>query len=229
MSTQPLPPNGARQPGWPEIIVGLVTYVAMLLVISLFWLLRIPDDQAALRGIMGMALNGVAGTIALMAAYIVRIRSLRAFGFRAAERKWLLIGAALGLVVLGLSLIIEHIYFSFISEPNNQADFQAAAQSGTLSLLILVFCGAILTPFGEEVVFRGVIANALNRYGAWAGVLGSAFIFAAVHGPSVIFFNAFMAGILTGILFRKTNSIWPGFMTHFVYNGAWLVIYSVQS
>jgi hypothetical protein len=229
MSTQPLPPNGARQPGWPEIIVGLVTYVAMLLVISLFWLLRIPDDQAALRGIMGMALNGVAGTIALMAAYIVRIRSLRALGFRAAERKWLLIGAAMGLVALGLSLIIEHIYFSFISEPNNQADFQAAAQSGTLSLLILVFCGAILTPFGEEVVFRGVIANALNRYGAWAGVLGSAFIFAAVHGPSVIFFNAFMAGILTGILFRKTNSIWPGFMTHFVYNGAWLVIYSVHS
>ncbi|WP_435656699.1 hypothetical protein [Brucella pituitosa] len=42
--------------------------------------LRIPDGQAAWRGILGMAMNGVVGTIALLAAFLIRIRSFRAFG-----------------------------------------------------------------------------------------------------------------------------------------------------
>lgn len=216
-----------RRPGWLEIVVALVTYLVMLLALSLFGLLRIPDDEAALRGIVGMALNGLAGTIALMAAWLIRIRDLPVFGFRRSPARWLLIGAGLGVVAVGLSFIIEHVYFSFVTEQNTQADFQAAAQAGVLSLLVLVFAGAVLTPFGEEAVFRGVIANALNRYGPWAGIVGSAFIFAAVHGPSVIFFNALMAGILTGFLFRRTGSIWAGLLTHIVYNGIWLVIYSI--
>lgn len=219
--------TGYVRPGWPEIFVALGVYLLMLLALSLFLLLRIPEEQAGLRGIAGMALNGVAGTVALLAAFVIRIRDLTVFGFRRVALRWLLIGAALGVVAVGLSFLIEHVYFSLINEPNTQADFQAAARAGLLSLLVLVFTGALLTPFGEEVVFRGVIANALNRYGPWAGIVGSAFIFAAVHGPSVIFFNAFMAGILTGYLFRKTESIWPGLMTHVVYNGIWLVIYSV--
>lgn len=222
MPSQPL-----KTPGWPEVAIALIAYILMLIGLALL-LLSIPDDRAVLRGISGTALNGVAGTVALLAAVAFRIRSLPPFGFRAASQSWLAIGAALGLVALGLSLIIEHVYFSFITEVNTQGDFQAAAQAGFLSLVVLALAGAILTPLGEEFVFRGVIANSLNRYGGWAGILGSAMIFASIHGPSVIFFNALMAGILTGFLFRRTGSIWPGVLTHVVYNGAWLVIYSFQ-
>lgn len=214
-------------PGWPEIAIGLVTYLLLIVLIGL-WLLQIPDEQAAWRGIVGMGANGVAGTLALLAAYLLRIRDLRAFGFRTVERRWLLIGVLLGIVAVGLSFAIEHVYFRFITEPNTQGDFQAAAKAGPLSLFVLVFTGALLTPLGEEVLFRGVIANALNKYGAWAGVVGSAAIFGVVHGPSVILLNAFMAGILTGIVFRKTHSVWPGLVIHCVYNGIWLLIYSVQ-
>ncbi|MBR2536117.1 MAG: CPBP family intramembrane metalloprotease [Hyphomicrobium sp.] len=220
--------HALSSPGWPEVAVALITYVTLVVTLSVLWMLRIPDEQAALRGIFGMAMNGIVGCIALLAAYLIRIRNLSAFGFRETTARWLLIGAVFGVAAFFLSLLIEHIYFSFITEANTQADFQAAAKAGLFSLLVLVFSGAILTPFGEEVVFRGVIANALNRYGAWAGIVGSALIFAAVHGPSVIFFNAFMAGILTGYLFRKTDSVWPGLVTHVVYNAIWLVVYGYQ-
>lgn len=222
------PEKRLTAPGWPEFAVALIVYMALILGLSVLWLLRIPDEQAAWRGILGMGLNGAVGVVALLAAFSLRIRDLRAFGFRAADGRWLAIGAGLGVVAFGLSLIIEHVYFSFITEINNQADFQAAAQAGAFSLLALIFAGALLTPLGEELAFRGVIANSLNRYGPWAGILGSATVFAAAHGPSVIFFNALMAGILTGWLFRKTGSLWPGLLTHVVYNAIWLVVYSLQ-
>ena len=214
------------RPGWPEVAVGLMTYLVLILGVGLS-MMAIPDDQAGMRGIFGMAANGVAGCVALWAANRLRIRNWRAFGVQNAGRKWVLVGAALGVLAFGLSFLIEGFYFSLITEANTQADFQAAAQGGIFSLAILMITGALFTPFGEEVLFRGVIANALNRYGAWAGICGSALIFAAVHGPSVIFWNALMVGILTGFLFRRTSSLWPVLATHAVYNGLHLLYYAM--
>ncbi len=213
-------------PGWPEVAVALLSYLLLLFALAML-LLKMPDDQAALRGITGMAINGVAGTLAFMAAWVLRIRGWAAFGFRRTSVRWLLIGAAVGVVAMGFSVLLEHVYFMFVVEPNTQGDFQAAARAGLLPLTALVVAGALLTPLGEELVFRGVIANVLNRYGAWPGVVGSAALFAAVHGFSVIFLNAFLVGILTGLLLRKTGSLWPGVVVHVVFNGLWLLVYSV--
>ncbi len=215
------------RPGWPEIIAGLLTYLVLVSLLAL-WIVQTPDEQAALRGIVGMALNGIAGALAFLAAYAIRIRDFSAFGFRATSGKWFLAGAALGIVAFGLSILIETTYYRFVTEPNTQGDFQAAATAGAWSLVILLVGGAFFTPFGEEIVFRGIVANALNGYGWWAGVVGSAAIFAIIHGPSVILLNAFMVGILTGVLFRKTGSIWPAIFLHVVYNGIWIVQYSAM-
>lgn len=214
------------RPGWPEILTALVLYMIGIVMLGL-WMMQIPDEQAILRINIGGVGNGLVGLMALFAAYALRVRNLRAFGFRMTERKWLLVGAALGVVAFGGCFVIEGIYFHFITELNNQADFQTAAQGGPLSLFVLIITGAILTPLSEEFVFRGVIANALNRYGAWAGVVGSAAIFGVVHGFSVILLDAFMVGIIVGILFRKTNSIWPGVVVHIVYNALNLLYYSM--
>lgn len=222
----PGPAGPQAKPGWPEIVVALVVYLVLVAALGL-WMVNTGDEQAAVRGIVGMAANGAIGCIALLAAVFLRIRNFRVFGFRAVEPKWIAVGAALGVVAFGLSFIVEGVYFHFITEPNTQADFQVAAAGGTLSLLVLLVAGALMTPFGEEVVFRGVIATALNRHGAWAGVLGSAVIFAAAHGPSVIFFDALMVGILIGVLYRKTGSLWPALAVHVVYNGLHLVTYSM--
>lgn len=42
--------------------------------------------------------------------------------------------------------------------------------------------GALLTPLGEELLFRGVLVNALVRCGPWATVLVSSAVFACAHG-----------------------------------------------
>lgn len=213
------------RPGWPEILTALGLYLVGIVMLG-FWMTQIPDEQAIFRINLGGAGNGLVGLVALLAAYTLRVRNLSAFGFRPTRRRWLLVGVILGIAAFGGCFVIEGVYFHFITEPNNQLDFQIAAKGGALSLLVLIITGAILTPLGEEFIFRSVIANALNRYGAWVGVVGSAGIFGVVHGFNVIFFDAFMVGILTGILFRKTDSVWPGVVVHMVYNGLNLLYYS---
>lgn len=223
--TTPIETNALPRPGWPEIAAALVTY--LVLIIGLVtWIGVTPESQAGFRGIMGMAANGIAGGAALLVAWALRLRDFRAFGFVSVERKWLWIAAGLGLFAFGLSFLIEGVYFHFITEPNTQADFQAAATSGWLSLAILLVTGALFTPFGEEVVFRGVTANALHRYGPWVSIIGSAAIFGIVHGLSVITLLAFMVGLITGLLFYRTRSIWPALVVHCIYNGLHLLYYS---
>lgn len=219
--------SAESQIGWRETVAGLGTYFVLVVLIGVY-LLHVPDEHAAWRGVFGMAANGIAGSIGLMVAFILRIRDFRAFGFRATESRWLFAGMALGVAAFGASFIIEAIYFSFINEPNTQADFQAAAKAGPFWLTALFMTGALLTPFGEECVFRGIVASAWNRYGPWASIVGSAVIFAVAHGPSVILLDAFMVGILTGVVFSKAKSIWPAFVLHAAYNGLHLVNYAYQ-
>lgn len=95
----------------------------------------------------------------------------------------------------GLIFTIEAVYFRFITEVNTQESFQEAAKGGLGSILLLLFTSAVLGPIGEELVFRGVVQSALEKYGSLAALVGSSLIFAAVHGPSVIFVDAFVMGL----------------------------------
>jgi uncharacterized protein len=216
--------DGLR-PGWPEMSVAIIVYMSLVLGIGVTMALM-PADQSSLRGIFGMLANGVAGTLALLAAFAIRLRDLRAFGFRRTTGRWLLMAAGLGLIGFGLSFVIEGVYFSFMPAETTQDDFVAAATGGLLPFLTLLVTGALFTPIGEEVVFRGVIANGLCRYGLWTGVVLSAAIFAVAHGFNVILLDAFMIGLVTGWVFWKTRSIFPGLVIHVVYNALHVLNYS---
>lgn len=216
--------NQAR-PGWPEIAIGFLSYIVFILGIGVAMALM-PSEHSSLRGIFGMLANGVAGSLALLAAWFIRIRDFRAFGFRPVAHKWLVGAIGLGVVGFGLSFLIEGVYFSFMPAESTQDDFVAAASGGLLPFATILVTGALLTPFGEEVVFRGVVANGLGRYGVWMGVGLSALIFGLVHGLNVILFDAVMIGLLTGWVFWQTRSIYPGLAIHVVYNGLHLINYS---
>ena len=94
------------------------------------------------------------------------------------------------------------------------------------------FAIAVVTPFVEEVLFRGAILRELldhqeelygseaNGRGMWLAITVSALIFAGAHMNPAQLPHAFLIGLLLGWVYARTRSIVPGIIIHVVNNTA---------
>jgi uncharacterized protein len=219
VTTGPEPGARPRRPGWPEITAAAAAFGVMYFIVTKQVLHHIPDDQLVTRGIAEYALSALVGLGTFTGAFALRIRHLAPFGVRRVSWKWLLAGAGFGVVAFILSTVIgAYLFLSGDTHSAVEPTYQAAATGGALTLVASLLLGAVATGIGEELAFRGVLTNALGRYGPWVAVLGSAAVFAVAHGINPITPVAFVVGVITALLFRKTGSIWPGVFVHLVNN-----------
>ena len=86
----------------------------------------------------------------------------------------------------------------------------------SLALGLLVM--AMLVPLVEETLHRGLLQSALAQRGTLLAIPVSAAIFTVFHPPSSYGFVFFM-GLVLGVQFRVTGSLWPTMITHATYNG----------
>ncbi|MDI4239367.1 type II CAAX endopeptidase family protein [Bradyrhizobium sp. Arg237L] len=197
-------------PGLPEVIVGLVC-LSVLAIGGGVGLVRLGIDPIAL-GIILTALSGVGGMAGFFAAYLLRIRSWAAFGVRRISWRWIMIGAVLGVLAF-------FAYISFTGDSRTPQDIYATGASGGIwTVIAATFFLSVITPIGEEFLFRGVVTTALLRYGAFIGVVGGALIFAIFHGINMVFPTAVVVGLAAGEVFRRSGSIWPAVTVHFAVN-----------
>ncbi|WP_166970877.1 CPBP family intramembrane glutamic endopeptidase [Brevibacterium atlanticum] len=217
--------SAPSRPGWPEMIIGLIAYVVAFGAVYLI-LKAIPDDLAVINGIVQLGLSGLMGLFAFAVAVAIRIRGFSAFGLKRASRRSLIIAALLGIGCWVLGTIVSLISYAINGGIGNvQGDYQAAAAAGGVFTVILTaLMGAVLTPIGEEFFFRGVLTSGLLRFGPWVGVLVSAAIFALAHGINPVLPVAFIVGIVNGILFHKTGSVWSGVIVHAFNNATALFV-----
>ena len=209
-------PDRAR-PGWIELAVGLA--VMALIAFGLAPLLSQLGMSGPTAGIVGGVVSGGGGLVAFAAAALVRVRSWDAFGVRSTAVRWLLIGAAAGFVAFVARALTVYLVTLVIDlETDTQASYAAGAGAGLLSLALTMLTLAVLTPIGEEFLFRGVVTSVLLRYGALVGVVGSAVVFALMHGINEVLPAALIVGLIAAELYRRSGSIWPGVIMHMVYN-----------
>lgn len=76
---------------------------------------------------------------------------------------------------------------------------------------------ALIVPVVEEVLNRGLIQSWLSHRGPVTAVVTSAFLFMLLHKRSTWGF-AFVAGIVLGIQFWRTRSLWFSLVTHATVN-----------
>ncbi|MDA2808311.1 CPBP family intramembrane glutamic endopeptidase [Nocardiopsis suaedae] len=210
------------RPGWPEIAVGLVGLVVTTAGLFFFGSNGPLDLDPVAFGLVVAAWSGIAGLVGFGAAFAVRRRPLEAFGVRRTTWRWMLVGAAAGLFALGAKTAVNAAIMSFtdFADTNPQGMYFDAAGGGALPLALTFLFLAVLTPIGEEFLFRGVVTNALLRYGPLVGVLGSSAVFALFHGFNFILPSAFIVGVVAAEVMRRSGSIWPAVAVHTVNNTA---------
>lgn len=82
----------------------------------------------------------------------------------------------------------------------------------------------LMVSFGEELVFRGyVLRNLMKSFNKWFSLLISSVLFTLVHfsagqTPVTALFNIFLGGMLMGIAFIITRSLWLPVCFHFSWN-----------
>ncbi|HBD64171.1 MAG TPA: hypothetical protein DC038_07010 [Clostridiales bacterium] len=87
-----------------------------------------------------------------------------------------------------------------------------------IPLPILIY-GCILGPIGEELVCRGYMLKGLrNKYSTTLALLLSSLVFAVIHLNIVQIMNALFMGIVFGLLYIKTGSIFSCILAHILNN-----------
>ena len=102
-------------------------------------------------------------------------------------------------------------------------DLSSSASSSPMfasvaGIILGYFAIACIPPFSEELMFRGLAVNGLKKLGKWPAVLLSALCFAFMHMNPVQYLNAFCGGIVMGLVYWKTKSIWSSAIVHFINN-----------
>ena len=209
--------DGMCRPGWPEMLVGLLV-LALGALGGGVALARSGIDPVAL-GLALTALSGIAGLAAFAAAFLLRLKSWGAFGIRWCGWRWIAIGAGLGVAAFIIKSLAILAWTGLTGDSSNiQSVYATGGGGGWATLVAATLFLSVLTPIGEEFLFRGVVTNALLRYGAVIGVLGGALIFALFHGVNPVFPAAVVVGIAAGEVFRRSGSIWPAVTVHLVVN-----------
>ena len=127
-----------------------------------------------------------------------------------------------------LALFIWNVIKFFLFPPTqNGLAYQLAAPTftGATAFLMYFFYPVIAGPIFEEMIYRGLVMTALEKWKKWGlDVLGSAALFGILHisdyGWVLTDFFVYMGGgIIFAVLFRVTKSIYWPIGLHIVYNG----------
>ncbi|HTG39039.1 type II CAAX endopeptidase family protein [Sphingomonas sp.] len=208
---------GGSRPEISEIVAGL-TGVSIVAIGGAIALVRLGLEPVTL-GIILSALSGIGGMAGFFAAFLLRLRSWAAFGIRATSWRWILIGAGAGVLAFVAKGAAILAYVALTGDERTPQDVYATgASGGTWTMIATTFFLSIVTPIGEEFLFRGVVTTALLRYGGVIGVVGGAVIFAIFHGINMVFPAALVTGLAAGEVFRRSGSIWPAVMVHVMVN-----------
>jgi membrane protease YdiL (CAAX protease family) len=88
-----------------------------------------------------------------------------------------------------------------------------------LELALIVLAITIAAPFCEEFVFRGMIQKGLAaRFTQRAAIVATAVLFSGFHLDPVGLVSRVELGVLFGVLYQRTGSLWPGAMAHAANN-----------
>jgi hypothetical protein len=128
----------------------------------------------------------------------------------------------MGVFVYGLEQLSLPDWADSSDASNKEILTQLLNMENPFDLCLTFLVVAILPGIGEELLFRGIIQNELQRklihHSIWPFII-AAFIFAAFHGEVVGFMPKFIIGLILGYAYYKTKNLFIPICLHVLNNG----------
>ncbi len=139
---------------------------------------------------------------------------------------WGVCAFAAELPLMALLGLLGRQIFSFLPDPEHPASTLLQNRPDFAIVISVLIFGALIAPFWEEVVFRGLMFPAVSKatWGPVAGVLITSWVFAAIHpqGPTTWLALGSIAAV-SCVLAYHTKSLVPSVVMHALHNFALLV------
>lgn len=102
---------------------------------------------------------------------------------------------------------------------NSQIKFMLKDRTVSEYFMNLIFI-AVFAAVGEELFFRGVLQRLFIKLtkNPWIGIILSALLFSGFHLQFYGFFPRLLLGVVLGILYWYSGSLWTAIVAHFVYD-----------
>lgn len=174
--------------------------------------------------------------IALMTAINIILNNLKPqhIKHRTDHIKHLIKGIKLGLVwslCFGLAALIGGVVILFITKTNPVLLFKSdlvleIKEQGAFELAIFLFTGCIISPFAEELFFRGFIYSFARKYGFLTAITTSTLIFTLCHIPhsSTIPIIPLIGGVVFGLSYEHSKSLSTPIVIHSFGNSAIFIL-----
>src|SRR5947209_11372914 len=217
----------AMRPTWQprvravRLAVGVIL-LNILLTGSMLALVReghLEESTAITIGTwLGLLFYGV--VLAMMTGPLLTLRPAWLRGDPATAR---LLGAEVG---FGAAMVLIVLGWAASGHPVLDPATNALVSEGSFARIVLAFLAvAVVAPFVEELLFRGVVAESLRRNGAVIAVGVSALLFALAHlqwsAAGIAYFS--VCGVILGILYWR-RGLWASISAHAAFNGSLVLL-----
>jgi membrane protease YdiL (CAAX protease family) len=197
------------------------------------WDFNNPALLSFIRGMLVIQFIGLFLLPNLIFAYFADPRPLDYLGLKKPGKSFYYLAGALALVVSlplvdWLGAINREVVFpdamrDWLQKSEDDAARQIEfllSRNTTTDLLINLVVVAVFAGVGEELLFRGVLQRLLIRIfkSPMAGIIVVAFVFSAIHFQFFGFLPRFILGIVLGLIYWYSGSLWPAIIAHFVYD-----------
>lgn len=134
--------------------------------------------------------------------------------------------AAFLVVQVGVGLLLSSLIGALGREvPQIQEEVQGAVQGSGVTPLLVVAAVALLAPLGEELLYRGVLYQALaKRLPGWPALGLTGLAFGLTHLEPFVVVLTFPLGMLLAYAMRRHGTLVVPYVAHAVFNGIGVVL-----
>lgn len=214
-----------RYPGiW--VTIGFIVLYFALQIMSTLVIMAVTQDWTAkatpIAVIYGLVVSAILQII-LMWLYLRRDGRMQFLGLTGLGRLPLPKALGLAAACIVAAMIFNYVYATYVIPGIGMQDEMAKILAGIartpLNMVALVFAIVVAAPVVEELLFRGLLQNALTKYVPfWLAILLSSFLFALVHGQPYAIPGLMSLSLAFGYLYHRTGSLRTNIILHMANN-----------